>query len=267
MTGPIMDIFWKDVRHGIRLLLRNPVHSIIAVLALTAGIGLTTTMFSIVYGALFRGLPFDQPDRILHIERSNLPRGQNSLEVPIHDYLDWRTQQRSFEQLAAFYQGTVNLSGTEQPERLDGAFVSANTFALLRVRPHMGRVFREGEDSPGAEGVVLIGYDLWQTRFNGDPAIVNQSIRANGTPVTIVGVMPPQFRFPFQQQIWLPLRLDPLALKRGEGTTLEVFGRLRDGVSIDQAAVEMNAIAVRLERAYPASNRDIRAVLKPFTEV
>jgi putative ABC transport system permease protein len=260
-----MDSFWKDVRHGVRLLVRSPAHSIIAVLALTAGIGLTTFMFSIVYGALYRGLPFEAPEQIIHLERSNLPQGASSLEVPIHDYLDWRTQQRSFQGLAAFYEGTVNVSGTERPERLEGAFITASAFSLLRVRAFRGRVFREGEDAPGAEGVVLLSYDVWQTRFNADPSIVGKSIRANGEPMTIVGVMPEKFRFPFQQQIWLPLRLDPLKTKRGQGTTLEVFGRLRPGVSLAQATTDLNAIAARLEQAYPESNKDIRAVLKPFT--
>lgn len=261
-----MDNLWKDVRHGFRLLVRNPIHSVIAVLALTAGIGLTTTMFSIVYGALFRGLPFEDPERIIHLERSNLPRGQFSLEVPIHDYLDWRTQQRSFEGLAGFYVGTLNLSGTEGPERLEAGFMTANAFSVLRVPPHMGRLFREDEDKPGAEPVLVIGYDLWQTRFNADPQILGRSIRANGRPFTIVGVMAPQFRFPFQQQIWLPHQLDPLKTTRGQGMTLEVFGRLRPGVSLEQARTEMQAITQRLEREYPQSNRDIRAVLKPFTE-
>src|SRR5262245_33805437 len=260
-----MDNFWKDVRHGVRLLLRSPAHSIIAVLALAAGIGLTTFMFSIVYGALFRGLPFEAPEQIIHLERSNLPQGATSLEVPIHDYRDWREQQHSFEGLAAFYEGTVNVSGTERPERLEGVFITANAFPLLRVRAYRGRLFREGEDAPGAEGVVLISYDVWQTRFNADPAIVGRTIRANGQPMTIVGVMPEKFRFPFQQQIWLPLRLDPLKIKRGQGTTLEVFGRLRPGVSLTQARTELNSIAARLEQAYPESNKDIRAVLKPFT--
>ncbi|MEX2282813.1 MAG: ABC transporter permease [Gemmatimonadota bacterium] len=261
-----MDNFWKDVRHGVRLLIKSPALTVVAVLALTAGIGLTTTMFSIVYGALFRGLPFEEPKQIIHLERSNLQEGQNSLEVPIHDLLDWRLQQRSFEGLAGFYTGTVNVSGVERAERYDGAFMSANTFSLLRVRPVLGRVFREGEDHPSAEAVLLIGYDLWQTRFDGDPNVIGKTIRANGEPMSVIGVLPEDFRFPFQQQIWLPLRIDPLKLKRGEGRSLEVMGRLRDGVTLDQAAIEMAAIGQRLEQAYPESNQNIRPVLQPFTD-
>ncbi len=136
-----MNNFWQDVRHGVRLLIKSPALTVVAVLALTAGIGLTTTMFSIVYGALFRGLPFEQPKQIIHLERRNVQEGgSNSLEVPIHDLIDWRAQQRSFEGLAGFYTGTVNLSGVERAERHDGAFMSANTFSLLRVRPVLSRL-------------------------------------------------------------------------------------------------------------------------------
>jgi putative ABC transport system permease protein len=261
-----MDNFLKDVRHGIRLLIKSPALTTVAVLALTAGIGLTTTMFSIVYGALYRGLPFDRPDQIIHLERTNIQQSGSSFEVSIHDFLDWRAQQRSFEALSGFYTGTVNLSGVERAERYDGAFVSANMFSLLRVQPVLGRVFQEGEDTPGAEPVVLLSYDLWQTRFAADPRIVGKSVRANGEPVTIVGVMPEDFRFPILQQIWLPLRLDPLKLKRGEGQTVEVMGRLRTALSMEQAAVEMNAIALRLSQEYPESNQNVRPLLKPFID-
>ena len=261
-----MDKFWKDVRHGVRLLIKSPALTVVSVLALTAGIGLTTTMFSIVYGALFRGLPFEEPRQILHLSRSNIQDPGSNMGVPIHDLLDWRSQQRSFEALSGFYTGTVNLSGVERPERYDGAFVSANTFSLLRVRPVLGRVFREGEDHPSAEAVAVLGYDLWQTRFNGDPNVIGKSVRANGEPVTVIGVMPENFRFPMQQQIWLPLRIDPLKVKRGEGMWLEVMGRLNDGVTIDQAALELKALSRRLEQAYPETNKNLRASLQPFTE-
>ncbi|HSL71925.1 MAG TPA: ABC transporter permease, partial [Longimicrobiales bacterium] len=209
---------------------------------------------------------FDRPEQIIHLERSNLQEGQRSLEVPIHDYVDWRAQQKSFQHLAAYYTATVNVSGTEQPERFEGAFLTANTFPLLGVQAVQGRLFREGEDSPGAEPVALISYTLWQTRFEGDRNIIGRVIRANGQPTTIVGVLPDQFQFPERQQLWLPLRLDALKLERGQGSTLEVVGRLRDGVSIDEAAVEFDAIARRLELEHPKTNQNIRPVLKPFTE-
>jgi len=150
----------QDLRYGTRLLRRSPGLSTISVLALAMGIGLTTTMFSIVYGGILRGLPFEDAERIMHLERNNVERDIQSMEVTQHDFADWRAQQRSFSGLAAFYTGTVNVSGTERAERYDGAFISANAFEILRVRPHIGRAFRQGEDLPGAEPVALIGYQL-----------------------------------------------------------------------------------------------------------
>jgi putative ABC transport system permease protein len=261
-----MESVLRDVRYGTRSLLKSPALTGVSILALTLGIGLTTTMFSIVYGALMRGLPFERSERIMHLERNHLARGQESIEVPIHDYVDWRAQQRSFEALAAFYTGTVNISGTEKPERYDGAFITANAFGLLRTRAYLGRTFREGEDAPGAEPVVLLGYALWRDRYASDPDIVGKTIRANGEPMTVVGVMPDKFEFPIRQAVWLPLRMDPLKLKRGEGMTLEVIGRLKDGVTVDQAVLEMNGIAKRLALEYPAANEGTGAVVKPYTE-
>jgi predicted permease len=256
----------REVRYAIRALRKSLGTSAIAVLALGLGIGLTTIMFSIVYGAIWKGLPFEDSAELLHLERNNLARDIESMGVTIHDFVDWREQQTSFEDLAAFYQGTVNLSGTERPERFDGAFITASGFRLLRVRPALGRLFREGEDDPAADPVVLIGYHVWRDRFGGDPDVVDQVIRVNGEASTIVGVMPEGFRFPLNEDIWAPLRMDMLEIERGDGRTLEVYGRLRDGVSMDEAAAEMQAIAMRLAGEYPETNEGVGAVVKPYTE-
>ena len=256
----------KELRYAVRMLRKNPGTSAIAVLALGLGIGLTTIMFSIVYGGVWKGLPFEGAEKLIHLERNNLAEDIESMEVPIHDFLDWREAQTSFEGLAGFYSGTINLAGTERPERYDGAFISANAFDLIRVQPLMGRDFREGEDSPGADPVMLLGYHVWQDRFEADPNVVGQVVRVNGEQTTIIGVMPEGFRFPIAEDVWVPLRMDPLELERGDGLTLEVFGRLRDGVSMDEAAAEMQAIAARLAEAYPDTNEGVGAVLKPYVE-
>ena len=256
----------KEFRYAVRRLRKNPGTSLIAVLALGLGIGLTTIMFSIVYGAVWKGLPFEGAEKLVHLERNNLAEDIESMEVPIHDFLDWREAQTSFEGLAGFYSGTVNLAGTERPERYDGAFISANAFELIRVQPALGRNFQEGEDTPAADPVMLLGYHVWQDRFDGDPGVVGQVARVNGEQTTIIGVMPEGFRFPIAEDVWLPLRMDPLELERGEGLTLEVYGRLRDGVNMDQASAEMQAIAVRLAKEYPETNEGVGAVLQPFVE-
>ncbi|HUE76358.1 MAG TPA: ABC transporter permease [Longimicrobiales bacterium] len=259
-----MDNLLKDLRVGFRKLLRDPSLTVTAVLALMLGIGLTTMTFSIVYGALYRGLPFEDADRLVHLERSNLEAGIESMEATLHDFEDWRAEQRSFQDLAAFYMGTINLAGEERPERYDGAFISPAAFPMLGVAPVLGRTFTEEDGDPSSPLAVLIGHEVWQGLFSGDADVVGRAIRMNGQPATVVGVMPETFRFPVDQQVWAPLRLRASEVERGEGQTLEVFGRLLDGVSEEQAAREVAGIARRLELEYPASNAGIGSILKPY---
>ena len=256
----------RDVRFGLRMLTKHPGQTVAAVLALALGIGLSTAMFSIVYGAVIRGLPFEESERLMHLENNNPSREQNSLEVLPHDFPEMRRRQRSFEGLAAFYDGTVNLSGDERPERYDGAFLSANSLSLLRVKPLLGRGFLPEDEQPGGPLVVLLGWGVWQSRYNGDPGVVNRPVRVNGEPATIVGVMPQHFAFPITQEIWVPLRQDLGKTPRGQGETLEVFGRLRHGVSLEQARTEMSEIARALATQFPETNEGRGAVVKPYTE-
>src|SRR5262245_35156433 len=146
-----MQAFLRDVRYGVRSLRHHPALTAVAVIALTLGIGLTTTMFSIVYGAMMKGLPYPEGDRIMVIRRMNLDNTNNRQgeDLPIQDFVDYKTQQRSFVDLAAFTNGTVNVSGTEKAERFDGSWITSNTFDLLGAQPLIGRGFRSGEDAPG----------------------------------------------------------------------------------------------------------------------
>lgn len=262
-----MDSIIRDIRYGLRMLVKNPGIAVISILALTLGIGLTTTMFSIVYGAIYRGLPFEEPRELMHLERNNLPEDIESMEVTIHDFIDWREQQTTFEDLTAFYSRSSYLAGSEgRPERYTGAFLSANFVEQLGVQPLIGRAFREGEDSPDAEPVMLIGYGVWRGRYAGDPDIVGKTARLNGETMTIVGVMPEGFEFPLDNQLWMPLRMNALEIERGEGITLEVYGRLKDGYTQDMAQADFSVIAKRLELAYPESNEGLGAVVKPYTD-
>lgn len=262
-----MASFWQDVRFGFRLLFRHPAHTVAAVLALGLGIGLATAMFSIVYGVLMRGLPVPEPDRLMHVENANPSLDQPSLEVFIHDLLDFQQRQKSFEGLAGYYGGTLNLSGDGgQPERFDGSFISANGFDLLRVRPVLGRGFLPGEDRPQAEPVAVLSYGVWMSRYQGDPKVAGKPVRINGQPGTIVGVMPQGFAFPEETQVWTPLRMDPLRIERGQGETVEVMGRLRDGVSLEAARAELQGIAKALATEHPKTNQGRLAVVKPWME-
>jgi len=261
-----MDSVLRDFRYAARTLRKSPGLVVISAVALTIGIALTTTMFSIVYGALMRGLPFPGGDRVMEIRRDNVSRDIHRAGLPVQDLADFRAQQRSFEELAGMYEGTVNVSGRERAERFDGAFVTWNTFHVLRVRPAVGRDFRAGEDQPGAERVAIIGDAMWRNRYGGDPGIIGRVIRANGVPYTVIGVMPPGFLFPTNDQIWLPLGMDPLAPRSNDGTWLTVIGRLRQGVSLDQANVELAGISKRLAAEYQATNDGYVASALPFVD-
>jgi putative ABC transport system permease protein len=260
-----MAELFQTLRLSVRSLRRSPALSAVSILALALGIGLTTAMYSIVHGAL-ADLPIEQADRLMHLERNQPSEGIDSMEVTVHDFLDWRAQQTSFEELAGFYTGTANLAGSDaQPERYEGAFLTANGFEVLGAKAQLGRTFQPGEDSPAAPPAVVLGDEVWRNRFQGDPEILGRTVRINGEAMTVVGVMPAGFRFPVLHDLWLPLRLDTATLKRGEGETLEVYGRLGPGATLESARTEMQAIAERLAAAYPETNEGIGAVVKPYT--
>ncbi|MEZ5290971.1 MAG: ABC transporter permease [Vicinamibacterales bacterium] len=263
-----MGPFVSHLRYGARMIVRRPGLSAAAVVALALGIGLTTTMFSIVYLAV-KGLPFEQPDRLVGLFRTRPAQNLRFMGLTIHDFQDWRRQQTTFQDLAAYYAETVNVGGTEgRPVRYLGAYASAQLFDVLGVQPILGRTFRPEEDHPSSPPVMILSYRAWQDRFQGDPGVIGTTVRANALPTTIVGVMPELFGFPNQMDAWLPLRIDPLAYSRSggpalEGTQLQAIGRLKDGVTLEQAQAEMSAIAGRLATEYPASNAGVGAMLVP----
>jgi predicted permease len=255
-----------DIRYALRMLVKHPAVSGLAVGALALGIGLTAIMFSIVYGALMRGLPFENGDRIVSVQRANPSIGAESMGVSIHDYQDWREQQTSFEYLAALYSGTVNVRWSNEPERYDGSFVTANTFDALGVSAFVGRTFTEDEDEPGAPATVILSYDLWMERFDGDRSALGQAVKVNGEQAEIVGVMPEGFAFPNRQDLWVPLRMNALEIPRNEGTWLSVFGALAEDRTLDAAALEFAGIGRRLAEAYPETNGGVSPVMQSYVE-
>jgi predicted permease len=258
-----MPSIGRDLRLGIRMLVGQPGLTIPAIAALSLGIGLTTIMFSIVYMAVLKGMPFEEPERLVALFRTRPAQDVRFMAVSVHDFTDWRAQQTSFEEIAAHYAETVNVSGPEgRPVRYLGAYVSAHLFDVLRVRPILGRTFRPEEDHPSTPPVMMLSYRAWQDRFDGDPDIVGRVVRANAEPTTIVGVMPPLFSFPGMMDAWLPLRIDPLAFTRGggpalESTQLNATGRLKPGATLETAQAEMSAIAGRLAADHPESNQGV----------
>jgi predicted permease len=261
-----MQAVLRDIRYGARSLRKSRWLTAVAVLALTLGIGLTTTMFSIVYGALLKGMPFPDPDRLVVVMRRVPTQGVDRSPLPIHDFLDFRAQQRSFSSIAGSYTGTVNVSGSEKAERYDGAWATADLFDVLRVRPQLGRVFTRQEETPGLGNVVVLSDAIWRDRYAANPAIIGQSIRANGQPYTVIGVMPPNFRYPQNQMLWFPTQIDAAKLQRGSGQQLQTVGRLKPGVSLAAANADVAAIAQRLALEYKASNEGVQAVARPIIE-
>jgi predicted permease len=208
-------------------------------------------MFSIVNGAVLRGLPFPEPDRILHVAPFNVA-DQDDWDSRAHTVAEFTRRQQSFEQLAAFRFSTANVVGPDGiPERYRGAWVTANTFRLLRVAPAMGRDFREEESRPGAAPVAIIGQKIWQERFKGTPDVIGQPLRVNGTVTTVVGVMPPGFAFPSTEELWVAATIDPTTPRSPYEPVYEMIGRLKPGVSADQAAAEMATIWNQLAQEFP----------------
>ena len=218
-------------------------------------------------------MPFEDADRLVALFRNRPAQGVQFMGVSIHDFEDWRAQQTSFEDIAAYYAETVNIGGTEgTPIRYLGAYVNARMFDLLRVQPVLGRLFRPEEDHPSTPPVMLLSYRAWQDRFQGDPAIVGAVVRANAELTTIVGVMPEKFGFPQQMDAWLPLRIDPAGLQprrrtgRGRHAAAGRGQAQAPGSRSRRAQAEMSTIATGLAAAYPASNQGIGVTVQPLME-
>jgi predicted permease len=261
-----MKHLWRHLRYSLRVFTRQPGLTAFAAVAFALGIGCTATMFSITHG-LLRGIPFERADRLAYVTRYEPAEARRNLQLTVHEIVDWRPQTSTLEALGGFDDREMDVSGPgERPERIQGALVTANAFDLLRVQPFMGRGFLETEVRPGAGPVAIIGHSLWIRRYAGDPGIIGQAIRVNGTPTTVVGIMPEGFRFPYMQDIWTPLVLDPSSSERGAGRSVHAFGRLLDGVTFDEANAEYASLFRQLEQAYPDAYPQQRVRVIPFKE-
>lgn len=237
----------------------------LAVVAFGLGIGLTTVMFSIVHGAMLRGLPFEEGDRILAMAVANPSEGIDQMGVAYQDYLAWAEEQQTLSAMGAYNTGTVNVAGTERPQRFDGAFITAGGLDLLGLRPHLGRLHRPDEDIPGASLTLVLGHHVWQDHFGSDPGIVGRSLRVNGETATVIGVLPEGVRFPYRQDVWLPLRGDPLSPRDG-GTRVNVFGRMAPGVELDGVHLDLSGVSARLATAFPETNEGVVPVVQTFMD-
>ncbi len=255
----------RDIRFALRALMRTPVFTTVCVLMLAVGIGSSIYMFGAINAFALKPLPFADPDRLVHFEYTDQRDTARNLALPIIDWLDLRDRQTSLQSLAAYYQGTANLAGIDgAPERLSGAWVSADAFPVLGVQPLLGRGFDAADQHAGAARVVLIGHRLWQLRFNADPQVIGRTLRINGEPAAVVGVMPEGFAFPVGEAIWMPLPDD--RAEAAAGTHVKTFGRLRDGVSFAQARQQFDALMAALAAERGASLRGDQAKLEAFSD-
>lgn len=262
---PVVETVLQDLRFAFRMIAKERWVSFTVVMTLALGIGANSMGFTVLNAAFFRPLPFDEPDRVLTLTwRSKAGR---RVDVSPRDLEEWRAASRSFDELAGFTDDAININGEEGvAERVRGTWVTANAFGVLRLPPVLGRDFREGEDAPGAEPVAIIGHDLWQTRFGGDPNVLGRSLRLNGQPATIVGVAAAGMRFPDNNQLWAPLSVAGSA-DDPDARNLTVFGRLTDGVGQPQSQAEFAAIAQQFAAAHPEVNRDIVGInVETFTQ-
>ncbi|MFN7942923.1 MAG: ADOP family duplicated permease [Thermoanaerobaculia bacterium] len=255
-----------EVLQALRALRRGRSFTILAAAILTVGIGLTLFMFGAIDAFLLRPLPYRDAGRLLHVELSDPARDRSSLEVPYVDFVDWKKTLASFEDFGAFYEGTVNLADRDEPERLDGTFVTPEVFAILGVRPALGRGFAAGDVAPGAPTALVLSDWLWRRRYAADPAVLGRAVRVNGAPATIVGVMPAGFTFPYEQEAWVTIPAEAAGLARDKSATVEVLGHLAPGRSIAAAAAELDAALARQSAADPAYPRGLRSVVKPFAQ-
>jgi putative ABC transport system permease protein len=259
----ILESFRQDVRIGLRVLIKEKSFCFLAVTVLALGICGVTTQFTVVNAIVLRGLSFPHPEQLMtvgFIDPMATPQNNNFGlgNIPsAQDYEDVRTAQQSFAQMAAYLNGsTINVTYNGNPQRYTGGYVTEDFFKILGVSPILGRDFTADDDKPGAEKVTILSHDIWQRDFGGDPKIVGQAVRINGRAATIIGIMPAGFKFPVNEQLWVPFYNEFPIRPRGDPAGLgpNIMGRLKPGISIDQANAEFVGLAKRLAKEDPKTN-------------
>jgi predicted permease len=279
----MFESFLQDVRIGLRVLFKEKSFCFLAVLVLALGIGGATTQFTVVNATVLRGFSFPHPEQLMSVglidPQASAPNNNFGLgNIPTaQDYEDLRAAQQSFAQMAGYLSGsTINVTYKNNPQRYTGAYITEDLFKIIGVSPIMGRDFNADDNKPGAEKVAILSHEIWKRDFNGDPNIVGQSVRINGKAATIIGVMPPNFKFPFSEQLWVSLYNEFPPVPRGQlviganNAAPAVMGRLKPGVSIDQVNAEFVGLARRLAQDNPKTNStltsaSVQPLLKAMT--
>jgi len=263
-----MGTLLQDVKYGLRMLAKNPGFTVVAIITLALGIGANTAIFSVVNGVLLNPLPFSDPDRLVALYSRTPDSPRWSISYP--NFLDWVHDNRSFSDLASYRMDDFNLTGTGEPERLPAEMVSATFFPLLGVKPVIGRLFRPEEDLVGAAPVVLISGGLWKRKFGASPDVLGTSITLNGTGYNLIGVIPVDFHYTGNNfrvsDVYVPIGQwnDPIFRDRRTGMGMNAVGRLKPGVSFEQATADMDALGRHLAEEFPDSNKGTGITLVPL---
>jgi putative ABC transport system permease protein len=263
--GGFVDALWHDIRYGLRTLGRSPGFLVVAVLTLALGIGANTAIFSVVDAVLLRPLPFRAPDQLVALFETESAAG--SFPLTGADYLDWRSQNQTFEDMATYsYQENFNASGAGEPERAVVVETQSNFFSMLGVEPMIGRAFLNGEDQAGRNHVAVLSYGFWQRNFGGDKSVLGKAVMLNGEHYEVVGVMPAWYSIPASADMWTPIDASPKGLgPRGEHH-LRAMGRIKAGITVEKARADLKTVAARLEKEYPGNNSKVTAVVVPLKE-
>ncbi len=250
-----MRDFVQDLRFALRMVVKNPGFTGVAMVTLALGVGVNTMIFSVLYGILMRPLPYVQPDRLVALRSVSAVHHEPRGGISQPDFEDLRDHARCFDGMGAYYDATLALSIGSRPERVGAGIVSAGMFHVLGIRPALGREFLREEEVSGRNLQCMLSDGLWRSRFNADPHVIGRTIRLNSRDRTIVGVMPPRFRFPETADIWIPLTYDPASDTRDQRGA-SVIARLRDGVTPSQARAALATFSRQFARDYPSTNAD-----------
>jgi putative ABC transport system permease protein len=257
-----VDTLLQDLRYALRSLRKSPGFTTVAVLTLAIGIGANTAVFSLMSALFYRPLPFADPDRLAVIAKRFEASGNSQIYIDPPSFFDWTADTSIFEGAALVAGGSMNLSSEDQAEYVNGSQVSPGTFELLGIRPALGRSFVATDGTPGGENVVILSDALWRRQFGADSLVVGRQLRMNDFPVTVVGVMPRGFAFPYQAKFWTTQVFDPI---QGRGNNwVNAVVRLREGVTVAQATAHLDVVSRRLEEQYPRSNAGVSASLAPL---
>ncbi|HVN09675.1 MAG TPA: ABC transporter permease, partial [Patescibacteria group bacterium] len=265
-----MSILWQDIRYGLRMLAKHPGFTAVAVLTLALGIGANTALFSIVNGVLLNPLPYPHPEQLVRIHESKVNFATGSISFP--NFRDWRDSNRTFTQMAVSRSTGMSLTGLGESERVRIQLVSSDFFSILGVTPAIGRLFAPGEDEIGRAPIAVVSAGFWKRKLGGSPDAVGKTLPLDGKNFTVVGVIPASFNFSVGSfspaDIYLPVGQwgNPLLNNRTSGLGFHGIGRMKPGVTIEQAQADLDSVTHRLEQIYPDANKGIGARLRPLSQ-